>query len=298
MKENKFTNKIGKVVNYLEWKIDNPKACVVISHGMAEHPERYDDVAKFFNKNGYSVFAIYHIGHGKFAEIKGHMGKGEFDQCVTNLSELVDLVKKETNKDCFLLGHSMGSFLSQLYIERYHNIKGLILSGSSAATPLMKMGSFIAGIVNGLAKDKTAPSPFMNTMSFGSYNKAFKNPRTEYDWLNRDEREVDKYVADPLCGFVCSKSFFKGMCDGLAEMGKPSETAKVDKNLPILIHGGSMDPVSNSGAGLYALLKQYKDLGIKDVTLVVYDQARHEIYNELCKDEVYNNSVKFFDSHL
>jgi len=298
MKENKFSNKLGKTVNYLEWTIDSPKACVVISHGMAEHPERYDDVAKFFNKNGYNTYAIYHIGHGKFAKIKGHMGTGDFSQCVTNLSELVDLVKKETKKECFLLGHSMGSFLSQLYVERYHNIKGLILSGSSAATPLMKMGSAIAGMVCAFAKDKTAPSPFMNTMSFGSYNKAFKNPRTEYDWLNRDEKEVDKYVADPLCGFICSKSFFKEMCGGLATMGKKSETSKVEKDLPILIHGGSMDPVSNSAQGLYALEKQYKDLEIKDVKLVVYDGARHEIYNELCKTDVYNNSVKFFDSHL
>lgn len=298
MKEKVFLNSYKEETHYLEWTIEDAKASVVISHGMAEHPERYDDFAKYLNKNGFNAYAIYHIGHGKFAEIKGHMPEGGFDKCVSNLNDLVEFVKKETKKEAFLLGHSMGSFLSQLYVERYHNIKGLILSGSSAATPLMKIGKAVASLVCGLAKDKTAPSPFMNSMSFGSYNKAFAPNRTEYDWLNRDEKEVDKYVADPLCGFICSKSFFKGMCTGLATMGKKENIEKVSKDLSILIHGGSMDPVSDQAKGLYALEKQYKDFGLKDISLFVYDGARHEIYNEINKAEVYKNSLDFFNKHL
>jgi alpha-beta hydrolase superfamily lysophospholipase len=265
---------------------------------MAEHPERYDDVAQFLSGKGITVYAINQMGHGFHAEIPGHMKKGDFDKCVSNLSELVEIAKEETGKDAFLLGHSMGSFISQLYIERFHNIKGLILSGSSAATSVMKMAKPIASLVCTFSKDTSRPSNFMNNMSFGSYNKAIENPKTPFDWLSRDEAQVQKYIDDPLCGYVCSQSFFREMAGGFAVMAQPSELAKIDKDLPIFIHGGSKDPVSDLGKGLYALEKQYKDLGVKDVTLTVYPEARHEIYNELNKQEVYDNTLAFIEAHL
>ncbi|MCR4668091.1 MAG: lysophospholipase [Clostridia bacterium] len=298
MQERSFVNRTGDTIYYLEWAADEPKCAVVISHGMAEHPERYDDLAVYLNSKGYAVYAINQMGHGTHAAKPGHMAKGDFDKCVSNLSELVEIAKKETGKDAFLLGHSMGSFISQLYIERFHNIKGLILSGSSAATPVMKMAKTIAGIVCAFSKDTSRPSAFMNKMSFGSYNKAIDSPKTAFDWLSRDEENVRKYIEDPLCGFVCSQSFFREMAGGFAVMAEKSELDKIDKDLPIFIHGGSKDPVSDLGKGLYALEKQYKDLGVKDVTLTVYPEARHEIYNELNKQEVYDNTVDFIEAHL
>ena len=298
MEEKYFINKTGDKIYYLEWAVNDPKCALVISHGMAEHPERYDDVAQFLNARGVQVYGINQMGHGHHAMIPGHMEKGDFDKCVSNLSELVEIAKQETSKDVFLLGHSMGSFISQLYIERFHNIKGLILSGSSAATSLMKMAKPIAGLVCAFAGDKSKPSAFMNNLSFGSYNKAIENPKTAFDWLSRDAEQVQKYIDDPLCGYVCSKSFFREMAGGFAVMAKPEELAKIDKDLPIFIHGGSKDPVSELGKGLYALEKQYKDLGVKDVTLTVYPEARHEIYNELNKQEVYENTASFIEAHL
>ena len=265
---------------------------------MAEHPERYDDLAGYLTDNGVAVYAINQMGHGHHAEIPGHMAKGDFDKCVSNLSELVEIAKQETFRDVFLLGHSMGSFISQLYIERFHNIKGLILSGSSAATPVMKMAKTIAGLVCTFSRDTSRPSNFMNNMSFGSYNKAIENVKTPFDWLSRDEAQVQKYIDDPLCGYVCSQSFFREMAGGFAVMAKPSELAKIDKDLPIFIHGGSKDPVSELGKGLYALETQYKNLGIKDVTLTVYPEARHEIYNEINKEEVYENTLNFIKAHI
>ena len=298
MEEKYFVNKTGDQIYYLKWEAADPKCALVISHGMAEHPERYDDVAQFLSGKGITVYAINQMGHGFHAEIPGHMKKGDFDKCVSNLSELVEIAKEETGKDVFLLGHSMGSFISQLYIERFHNIKGLILSGSSAATSVMKMAKPIASLVCTFSKDTSRPSNFMNNMSFGSYNKAIENPKTPFDWLSRDEAQVQKYIDDPLCGYVCSQSFFREMAGGFAVMAQPSELAKIDKDLPIFIHGGSKDPVSDLGKGLYALEKQYKDLGVKDVTLTVYPEARHEIYNELNKQEVYDNTLAFIKAHL
>ena len=298
MKDAVFTNRTGDAVHYLAWEAEAPRCAVVISHGMAERPERYADLGEFLVSRGMSVYAVYQIGHGKYAEKPGHMAKGDFDKCVSNLSELVALAGEETGKPVFLLGHSMGSFLAQLYIERFGGIKGLVLSGSSAATPIMKAAKTVSGLVCAFAKDVSAPSPFMNKLSFGKYNAAVESPKTEFDWLSRDDASNAKYIEDPLCGFVCSKSFFREMAGGFAVMAKPSELKKIDKTLPVLIHGGSKDPVSDCGKGLYALEKQYKDLGMTDVTLIVYPEARHEIYNEINKTEAYANTVSFIEKHL
>ena len=289
-----FTNKTNDVVYYLKWEVSNPKANVVISHGMVEHPARYDDLAKYLNENGLNVYGIYHIGHGEDAKVLNHMGKGDFDKCISNIAELVDLVKVNA-LPTVLLGHSMGSFMAQLYVTRYNNIEGLILSGSTVSNLLAKAGSVIASIITAFSADKTKPCKFLDNMAFGSYNKVFKNPRTNFDWLSQDENQVDKYIADPYCGGVCSASFFKNLTTGIATMAKKKNLKKINLDLPIYIHGGACDPVSNMGKGLYALEKQYKNLGVKKVRLDVYDNDRHEIYNELNKDEVYKNTLDFIN---
>ena len=298
MEKRSFVNQAGQKVFYLHWQHTAPKATVVIAHGMVEHPARYDDLAMFLNSHRIAVYGIYHIGHGPDAAILNHMGEGDFDRCVDNLHELVQLAALETAAPVILLGHSMGSFMSQLYVTRYHDLAGLILSGSTKASPVAKAGAVIATLLTALSKDKTRPSPFMNTMAFGTYNKAFADPRTDFDWLSRDTQQVDRYVADPLCGGICSISFYKNLTCAMAQMGKPDLIAKVSKDLPVYIQGGSMDPVSEMGKGLSALRDQYVQLGLSRVELMVYDGARHEIFNEINRDEVYRNTVTFIDSIL
>ena len=298
MEKKHFLNKEGQKVYYLQWSAANPRATVVIAHGMVEHPARYDDLAAYLTESGIAVYGIYHIGHGPDAAILNHMGAGDFDRCVDNLHELVQLASAETNVPVMLLGHSMGSFLSQLYVTRYQDLAGLILSGSTKAAPIAKMGAVLATFLTALSKDKTRPSPFMNNMAFGAYNKAFPNPRTDFDWLSRDEEQVDKYIADPLCGGICSISFYQNLTCGMAKMGKPELIRKISRDLPIYIQGGSMDPVSEMGKGLYALRDQYIGLGLSRVELDVYDGARHEIFNETNRMEVYRNTLAFIDSIL
>lgn len=298
MEKKYFLNKANQQVFYLHWQVDAPRAALVIAHGMVEHPARYDDLATFLTGSGIAVYGIYHIGHGPDATILNHMGEGDFDRCVDNLHELAQLAEAETGAPVILLGHSMGSFLSQLYVTRYQGLAGLILSGSTKAAPIAKVGAVLATVLNALSKDKTRPSPFMNAMAFGSYNKAFPTPRTDFDWLSRDTDQVDRYVADPLCGGICSISFYKNLTRGMAQMGKPQLTRNVPKDLPVYIQGGSMDPVSDMGKGLYALRDQYVGLGLARVELDVYDGARHEIFNEINREEVYRNTLNFINSIL
>lgn len=298
MEKKHFLNQDGQPVYYLHWPAADPKAALVISHGMVEHPARYDDLAAFLTANRIAVYGIYHIGHGPDAATLNHMGPGDFDRCVDHLHALVELAAAETGLPVILLGHSMGSFLSQLYVTRYRGLAGLILSGSTKASPVAKAGAVLATVLSALSADKTRPSPFMNTMAFGAYNKAFPNPRTDFDWLSRDEEQVDRYIADPLCGGICSISFYQNLTCGMAQMGKPDRIRNVPKELPIYIQGGSMDPVSDMGKGLYALRDQYTALGLSRVELTVYEGARHEIFNEINRQEVYRNTLAFIESLL
>ena len=293
MEKKMFKNAAGKQVRYLHWPVFAPKAAVVISHGMVEHPARYDAFASFLNANGISVYGIYHIGHGEDAKVLNHMDKGGFDRCISNLNYLVKLARSESRAPVVLLGHSMGSFMAQHYITRYNNLDGLILSGSTTATPLVKLGAILAKVLCAFSVDKTKPSPFMNNMAFGSYNKAFEDAKTDFDWLSRDEEQVQRYIDDPLCGGICSISFYPNLTAGMASMGKPEALARINKNLPIYIQGGSKDPVSNMGRGLYELRQQYDDLGVRWVKLDVYQGARHEIFNELNREDVYHNTLNF-----
>ena len=296
MNKRSFESKSGDTAIYLHWPAENPKACVVIAHGMVEHPARYDDLAGFLNENGVAVYAVCHIGHGEDAKILNHMGKGDFDRCIENICTLVDIAREETGVPVILLGHSMGSFMSQLYITRYNNLDGLILSGSTKASAIAKIGAVLAKVLCAFSRDKTKPSPFMNDMAFGAYNKAFPDARTDFDWLSRDEAQVDKYVADPYCGGICSISFYENLTGGMAAMGKKRNIQNINRALPVYIEGGSMDPVSEMGKGLYALKEQYEKLGMQRLELTVYEGARHEIFNEVNKDEVYRNTLAFIQS--
>ncbi len=294
MKQYTFKNAANDTVYYLKWETTSPQAVVVISHGMIEHPERYDELALYLNQYDISVYAIYHIGHGEVAEVLNHMGEGDFDKCISNLRELVTLVKEENeNNPVILLAHSMGSMMAQHYITRYQDIDGLILSGSTKSTFLFKAGAVISTLVTAFTKDKTKPCKLLYKIAFGMYNNYFKNPRTEFDWLNRKEDEIDKYLADPYCGGVCSASFYKNVMVGMATMGDRKMLQNIDLSLPVYIHGGACDPVSDMGKGLRHLEEQYKRLGMKNVKLDVYPEDRHEIYHEWNKQEVYENTLEF-----
>lgn len=288
-----------RIIYAVKWDdVKDANKVVVIVHGMAEHIFRYDYVARVLNNNQIKVYGYEVIGHGsaiKKESEKGHWNKGDFDKNVDNINQLISFVKKENpNLKVFLLGHSMGSFLTRRYLIRYgDNIDGAILSGSSAITPLMKMGATIAKLFS--KRKDNLPNKTMDKLSFGSYNKHFKPNRTDFDWLSRDNEQVDKYVEDPLCGYVCTTGFYKEFTSSLKNLDKKDNLKSIPSELPIYIFSGSKDPVSNMGKDIRELYIRFLDAGLKNVYLKVYNDMRHETLNEVDRDIVIKDLIDWLN---
>lgn len=278
------------------------KAVVEIAHGMAEHAQRYARLAKALTKEGYIVYAPDLRGHGRTAGLLdkvGYWGRNGFHKTVIDLKQLYLIISKENvGLPVFMLGHSMGTFLTQAYISHHGNgLKGTILSGVAGKQPMLTAGVMIAWLQKLLQGPKVR-SKLLNHLSFGSFNQQFKPNRTKFDWLSRDEAEVDKYVDDPYCGGVFTVQFFYDLLRGLIFIHQPKTLKKIPKELPIYIFGGSNDPVGRKGKGLLELVNKYKKLGIKDLQYKIYPDARHETLNELNRDEVTQDLINWLNSHL
>lgn len=284
------------------WEPDqDPKGIVQIFHGMVEHIDRYDDFAKYLNSQGYVVAGDDHRGHGRTAGAD-FLGKVPFGHTYFDTiddEKVITAYLKERYGDLplFVFAHSYGSFLGQGYIEQNsENIDGCILSGSANMSGVEpKIGRFIANIQHKLyGKDKTAE--FIKNMTFGAYEKPFKKEKRANAWLNRDASECEKYNADKYCNYTMSVGFYKNFFDGLCRIYKPERLAGIDKKLPIFIISGDKDPVGKMGKAVSKLYDMYTQLGIENVKIKLYEGARHEIVNELNKDEVYADVSGWLDN--
>lgn len=297
MRENfKFKDSDGIELNVYKWIPKGEKIGVVqISHGMTENVLRYDEFAEYLNDKGFIVYGHDHRGHGLTARTKedlGYISDNEgFDWLVRDLYELISNAKQD-NKGLpiYLFGHSMGSFVSQRFVELHgKDIDGLILSGSNGEpTKLTPFGILISRLEIKLFGRKHT-SKVMDKLSFGNFNKKFKPNRTSYDWLCSVDSEVDKYIANEHCGFVCSSSFYYDLLRGLKEIHNEKNFISIPNELPIYILAGDMDPVGFFGKGIMNLYEKLKNNGIKDVKYKLYKDKRHEILNEDNKEEVMND---------
>ncbi|AQS53513.1 2-succinyl-6-hydroxy-2,4-cyclohexadiene-1-carboxylate synthase [Jeotgalibaca dankookensis] len=297
-----FISRDGTEIVVYKWlpkKDIKVKGIVQISHGMAETARRYHRFAKELNANGFIVYANDHRGHGQSAEsIKnlGYLGAEDgFRLLVEDIARLSDLIK-ETYPDLpvYMFSHSMGSFAAQRFIMDYPNkIEGLILSGSNG-----RQGALL-GVGKGLAKlessvrGKKAKSKLLDKLIFGTYNKKFEPKRTGSEWLTRDKDELDKYIENPYCGGVFPASFFYYFIDTLQYIEDENNFKKIPKQLPILIISGDQDPVGDFGKGVKKLYKRYEEVGVKDLSTKLYEGARHELLNEINRDEVTADIVEW-----
>jgi len=280
------------------------KAVLQISHGMAEYALRYSGFAEYLNSHGVVVLANDHRGHYKTAGSHERIGffaeEDGWDKVVEDMYTLTKEGKKRfSDLPFFLLGHSMGSFLTRTYIARHASeLSGCIISGTGGDPgPMGAIGRMIARR-EVRKKGARTPSPLLNQLSFGSFNKPFAPNRTAFDWLSRDEKIVDAYIADEWCGDVFSAGFFVDLLSGLRYIHKKTTIDKIPKDLPVLFFSGAEDPVGASGKGVRQVYESYRRAGIRDVTLKLYPRGRHEMLNEINREEVYKDVLSWMEKHI
>jgi len=274
-----------------------PKAVVQLVHGICEYIQRYDHFARFLTDRGFAVVGNDHLGHGKTA--KGPEEYGFFTEW-THLVKDVYALRTSTGEKFpglpyFLLGHSMGSFVARTYLINYPGtLTGCILSGTGQEAALtVAAGKFLTGL-----GDPHKVNKLFYSLSIGAYNKAFQPNRTSADWICRDEKVVDAYLADPLCNFQTTAGMNHAMMTGLQYIAAPQTLARMDKDTPVLFFAGDKDPVGAMGKGVEKVVGLFKNAGVKDITLKLYPDGRHEMLNEINKDEVYRDVAAWIEGHM
>lgn len=279
----------------------NVKAVVQISHGMAEHAARYLQFAEYLCENGFAVVLHDHIGHGESAaspEQLGYFGEHGEQSFVEDMKTVTDWVEKEYPAlPLFLLGHGMGSLIARNYTAQYGNLlAGAVYSGTSGSNPALGFGLLLCNVLI-KCKGEKYRSKLLDKIAFGAYNKKTEK-RTPCDWASRDKQEVDKFIADPFCGYMYTVSGMKALFLTVREISKDSWYAALPQNLPVLLISGAMDPIGNYGKGVQEVYRHLKETGHRNVQIKLYDGARHEILNETNRKEVYADILDFLNDLL
>tara|TARA_R110001583_G_scaffold8327_5_gene40034 strand:- start:2980 stop:3885 length:906 start_codon:yes stop_codon:yes gene_type:complete len=294
-----ITAKDGRRIQVKCWTSETAKAYIHICHGMAEHMNRYNEFAQFLYTQGYNVICHNHRGHGE-NEILGHYANEDgWSKTIQDIVDVQEHVIQNKELPLFLFAHSMGSFIAQGYAIRYGNrLSGLILSGTNYQHPFMYHAGRIIAHLEKFRLKEGSPSSVMDKLSFASFNNHFKPNRTDFDWLSRDPEQVDKYINDSLCGFPCSAETWRQLLSGLIEISQKKQLDKIPHSLPMYLFGGEKDPVGRMGKGIRALKQKLRQTGHDNVTHKLYKEARHEMLNETCKHDVYNDVADWIEQQL
>lgn len=299
-----FPSKGAGQIHCCKWLPEGEvKAVVQIVHGIAEFIERYEEFALFLNTKGYAVVAEDHMGHGQSVNgtgIKGYFHGGWFAAVDDTYQLMQDTMREYPGVPYILFGHSMGSFMARTLLCRYpeSGIHAAIICGTGwqsrailpAAIAICKAFCKKTGEQN--------PDESLQKMVFGGYNKKVEYPRTSYDWLTRVNEIVDAYIAHPMCGFTPSCGLLRDMLMGISYVEDPKNLGDMKKNLPVLFIAGGDDPVGNYGAGVRTAAAAFRKAGLKDVSEKIYPLGRHEILNEINRDEVFANIEKWINAHV
>jgi len=277
------------------WETPNPgeeKGVIFVIHGMGEYHKRYDDFGKYISKKGYKVAMIDHKGHGINIESMDKLGfiDDNFQSSLEEIKSAIEKVREENQEiPLFILGHSMGSFMTQILFEDGVKAQGIILSGS--VRPFKISIKFAYTLASFLLLFRNKRSYMFDKIVFGLNNIKFKG-KSKFRWLTRDEKSIEEFEKDPLCGCVPYTSYYRGL---FYMIGKTIDVGEKEKNIetPMYIFSGSDDPVGEYGVGTKKLYKFYKKLGYKDIELKIYPSGRHEMLNEINRKEVYDNLLKW-----
>lgn len=275
---------------------------VTISHGMAEHIERYSWLINKLNQAGYHVISIDHLGHGRHIEKgddQGFFSDLDGFECVEK--NLINILSYADNKfpdlKKILIGHSMGSWISLGIIQKYFKLDAMVLTGSSLIpnSVLKSQKKLVSMLI--MLFGKKSYSKLIDNITMRKYNLNFSPNRTPNDWLSRDKISVDEYTNDPKCGFLVTNSLWYQLSDQMMKVFNHLNYSKVNNELPIYLISGDRDPVGDNGNGVESLHKFLLDIFPKTYLNLVKD-ARHEVFNEINKDESFKDMLSFFDSHI
>ena len=279
------------------------KGVIQIIHGMTEYAARYTPFAEFLNAHGYLVCAEDHLGHGKSVKSENELGyfnKQRSTQIVIDDIRALQLaVKKQTEgKPYFVLGHSMGSFFCRKYISLYgKDFDGAVIMGTGFKDVFTLEFALAFVRMNALFFGWHHRSKLIKKLAFGSYNKKFMPYKTDNDWLSADRSNVTAYNADPLCGFAFTNNGYNILFNIIKQACSHKTIESVPKDLPVYFVAGASDPVGSYGKGVKKAKKKFDEADIKDVSITLYEGARHEILNDVCKEDVMRDVLSFFEKH-
>ena len=295
-----FLSSDGKTqLHAMQWlPVETPRAVLQISHGVAEHIGRYDGFARYLNEQGLAVVGHDHLGHGGSLPEGGtpvYFGDGTpWETVVADIQLLHEQLRREfPGVPLCLMGHSMGSFLARSYLIRYPGtLRAAIIMGTGWQPQAKLAGGRAVAEVVCAAQGPSSASKLVNDLAFGGYNKAFAPNRTGYDWLSADSENVDRYIADPLCGADATVGLFRQMLHGLRFNQRQSNLRRMDADTPVLFVAGDKDPVGSCGKGVIQSHEAFRAAGVRDCTLKLYPGLRHEILNEKPQRDQITNDIE------
>lgn len=279
------------------------RAVLQLTHGMVEYIDRYHDFAVFMADNGFAVIGHDHLGHGRSVTNSDRLGYFCEKNGYETVIEDIYLVTKEAHmkwpeKRLFILGHSMGSFMTRRYLALHASaVNGAVIMGTGfIPAGLAGLGHFLSTLTK-LFRGPFYRSKMLTGLALGSNNKPFEPARTPNDWLSRNTVNVDRYQADPLCGYMFTASAYQDFFKVMQLVAKEDSFENLPASLPILITSGEKDPVGGKAA-CPKVRNVYTRHGLNDVTVRLYPEDRHEILNEVDKDVVYQDILAWFNAHL
>ena len=291
-------------IHCCKWVPDGqPRAVVQIVHGIAEFIERYDDFANFLTSQGFVVVAEDHMGHGQSINgdgVQGYFHGGWFNGVADTYQLLRNTQQEYPGLPYILFGHSMGSFMARTILCKYPDsgISGAIICGSGWQ-PAFALPA-LARIIDLWSRKlgEKSPNKKLNDLIFGGYNNKVEQRRTTHDWLTRDDAIVDAYIAHPLCGFVPSGGLLRDMMVGLDYIEKPASLAAMKKDLPVYFIASEADPVGSYGKGIHQAVNAFRKAGMTRLDMKLYPMCRHEILNEINRDEVYGDVAQWIVDNI
>lgn len=301
----KITYPSADGINTIHADIYTPKhktarGIVQLAHGMVDHPGRYTNLCEFLTGEGYIFAGNHHLGHGRSAHSEddfGYFAKKDGIEYLLQDMHTMNRYLRDTypTLPLVVLGHSMGSFITRLYVTRHpHSMRGVIIHGTGGKNVLAPLGIALARAI-ALVKGEKNRSKLISAVAFGSYNKKFDKSEGSNAWLSRDTVQISGKDSDPLASFSFTVSGYCDLFKMLKDCNAKEWYSEYPKDMRTLIMSGDADPVGNYGRGVLEVYRRLMVVGASDLELKLYKGARHELFNETNRDEVFRDMKVWLD---